>query len=101
MLALLFSQEYKTEFMLAKKQEKPGLRPFKIRDLKVGEGRETFTCLSARRMSVSWGSIVWSSVSHVSRSLPGRVPSEEVLIRGGRAGWRIGVTRTHCFNAKP
>lgn len=28
-------QEYKTDFMLAHKQEKPGLRPFKVKNLKV------------------------------------------------------------------
>ena len=33
--SLPHAQEYKTEFLLAKKQEKPGLRPFKIRNLEV------------------------------------------------------------------
>lgn len=29
------AQEYKTDFVLAQKQEKPGMRPFKVKNIKV------------------------------------------------------------------
>lgn len=34
-------QEYETDFVLAQKQEKPGMRPFKVKNIKVLCGSST------------------------------------------------------------
>ncbi|CAN0225480.1 unnamed protein product [Pylaiella littoralis] len=75
-------QEYKTDFMLAHKQEKPGLRPFKVKNLKVQ------TC----------GTLAWVTCIEDMRSpyktYPRTVQLVTNVFRKTRSGWRL--TRHHA-----
>ncbi|CAB1113823.1 unnamed protein product [Ectocarpus sp. CCAP 1310/34] len=74
-------EEYKTEFVLAQKQEKPGLRPFKVKNVKVQ------TC----------GTLAWVTCIEDMRSpyksYPKTVQLVTNIFRKTSNGWRL--TRHH------
>eukprot|EP00752_Nemacystus_decipiens_P006042 g5454.t1 len=75
-------EEYKTDFVLAQKQEKPGMRPFKVKNIKVQ------TC----------GTLAWVTCIEDMRSpykpYPKTVQLVTNVFRKTRNGWRL--TRHHA-----
>ncbi|CAM9522269.1 unnamed protein product [Scytosiphon promiscuus] len=75
-------EEYKTDFVLAQKQEKPGLRPFKVKNIKVQ------TC----------GTLAWVTCIEDMRSPYKPQPKSVQLVtniyRKTSSGWRL--TRHHA-----